>query len=220
VFTAALFGIDVPSQIDPETLWSYEIGNKTTFLDGRLTVETALYYNDWKDLQVTIVAGGALGALVNAGKAHAFGADLAVTYRPVTGLSLSLSGNVNESKLDSTVPTAFNKGDRIVNVPRYTVNASASYTTPITDSLDFFGFAELQQGDRRFLSAQGLSGKSDPQSILNARIGIEGKSWGAYLTATNLLDERGFTYPPLSTTNFEGSIPRPRTIGILLRANY
>ncbi|QIB67006.1 TonB-dependent receptor [Kineobactrum salinum] len=220
LFVANLSGIDVPTQIDPETLWSYEIGNKSILMNGKLTMEGALYYNDWKDLQVAITAGGIVGALVNAGEAHSLGAELAVSYRPVRGLNLAISGNVNESKLDSTVPTAFNKGDRIFNVPRYTLTASATYTAPLSGGLNFFGFTELQQGARRYLSTQGFTGESDPQSILNARIGVEGNRWGTYLTAENLLDESGYTQAAISSTDFNTTIPQPRTIGLLLRTNY
>ena len=219
-YLAALYGVDVPNQIDPETLWSYEVGNKTTLLDGKMTVEAALYYNDWRDLQVTVQATSIVGALVNAGKARAYGADLAITVRPIEGLSLTASGNINDSEFGSTVPTAFDKGDRIVNVPKYTFNASATYTATLTDSLSFFSFAELQQGGRRYLKAQGLSGQSDPQSLLNARVGVEGGNWGLYLTGTNLLNEDGFASVPLSSTNFEGTVPQPRTLGLLLRTNF
>lgn len=38
----------------PETNWTYEIGVKNTFLDGRLRANAALFYIDWKDLQVTV----------------------------------------------------------------------------------------------------------------------------------------------------------------------
>jgi outer membrane receptor protein involved in Fe transport len=183
-------------------------------------VESALYYNDWKDLQVSIVAAGGIGALINGGKAHALGADLAVSYVPVPGLTLTASGNINDSKFDTTVPTAFKAGDRIVNVPRYTFNASATYTTPLTASLDFFSFVELQQSDKLEYNLQGLTGVSDPQSIVNARIGIEGRRWGAYLTAQNLFYEKGFNFPPLASANFQSTVPQPRTIGVLLRARY
>lgn len=218
--TAAARGIVVPAQIAPETLWSYEVGNKSSFLDGKLTVEAALYYNDWKDLQVTIQLAGGLGALVNGGKAHAMGADLVITARPVPGLTLAISGNVNESKFDSTVPTAFNEGDRIVNVPEYTFNTSATYTAPMSRSLDFFAYTELQQTPALEYKLQGLSGTSDPQSLVNVRIGVEGKSWGAYLTIQNLLDEEGFNFPPLATTSFQSTVAQPQTFGILLRSNF
>lgn len=220
LFIANLFGVTVPTQIAPETLWSYELGNKTSFLDGRMTVEAAVYYNDWKDLQVTVVAGGIIGALVNAGSAHAIGADLSIAYQPIDGFSLALSGNINESIVDTTVPTAFNKGDRITNVPKYTLNASATYITPISSGLDFFGFIELQQSASRELRAQGFVGQSDPQSLLNARIGVEADNWGLYFTAQNLLDESGYAQAPLSATDFNTTVPQPRTLGVLLRANY
>jgi iron complex outermembrane receptor protein len=40
---------------NPETLTNYEIGEKATLFDGRVTANTALYYEDFKGYQVTSV---------------------------------------------------------------------------------------------------------------------------------------------------------------------
>lgn len=40
---------------DPETLTNYEIGHKATLFDGRVTADTALYYENFKGYQVTSV---------------------------------------------------------------------------------------------------------------------------------------------------------------------
>lgn len=40
---------------DPETLTNYEIGHKATLFDGRMTADTALYYENFKGYQVTSV---------------------------------------------------------------------------------------------------------------------------------------------------------------------
>ncbi len=40
---------------DAETNWTYEIGSKNQFLDGRLTLNLAAYLTDWKNLQSNAV---------------------------------------------------------------------------------------------------------------------------------------------------------------------
>jgi iron complex outermembrane receptor protein len=44
----------IPSEIgyDPETNWTYEIGAKNSLFDGRVRANVALFYIDWKGLQV------------------------------------------------------------------------------------------------------------------------------------------------------------------------
>ena len=42
----------VPSFFDKETLWNYEIGLKANMMDNRLRINAAVFYMDWKDLQV------------------------------------------------------------------------------------------------------------------------------------------------------------------------
>ena len=37
---------------DEETLWNYEIGIKTEFLDNRVRLNAAVFYMDWTNLQV------------------------------------------------------------------------------------------------------------------------------------------------------------------------
>ncbi|MEH6587949.1 MAG: TonB-dependent receptor [Halioglobus sp.] len=42
---------DVPLTYDPESVTAYEIGYKSTWLDNTLVFNTALYYNDYQDMQ-------------------------------------------------------------------------------------------------------------------------------------------------------------------------
>ena len=41
-----------PTFFDKETLWNYELGLKATLFDNRMSLNAALFYMDWKDLQV------------------------------------------------------------------------------------------------------------------------------------------------------------------------
>jgi hypothetical protein len=47
-----LSGQPIPPASNPDKLWNYEVGEKSTLFEGRLTLNTALYYVDWSDIQL------------------------------------------------------------------------------------------------------------------------------------------------------------------------
>jgi iron complex outermembrane receptor protein len=60
---------------EPEQLVAYEVGAKSRWLDGRVTLNAAAFYYDFDDLQVrTVVLGGAVD-VANAAKAELYGID-------------------------------------------------------------------------------------------------------------------------------------------------
>ncbi|HXN10546.1 MAG TPA: TonB-dependent receptor, partial [Steroidobacteraceae bacterium] len=48
---AAIGLSDVPLSYGPDTTWSYELGNKRRFADGRVSVDASVYYIDWRAIQ-------------------------------------------------------------------------------------------------------------------------------------------------------------------------
>jgi outer membrane receptor protein involved in Fe transport len=41
-----------PATYEPDRVLSYELGEKARFLDRRLTVNTSIYYEDWRHVQL------------------------------------------------------------------------------------------------------------------------------------------------------------------------
>ncbi len=64
---------------DEETVITYELGWKTTWLDNRLLVNGALFYNDYSDLQVNQLTDTGSNNIDNAGDAEITGLELEVT---------------------------------------------------------------------------------------------------------------------------------------------
>lgn len=67
---------------DQEELDSYEIGLKSQLFNRRMRVNAAIFYNDYKDIQVTRFtagSGGASNEVVNAGKAKISGLEIEAT---------------------------------------------------------------------------------------------------------------------------------------------
>jgi len=57
-----------PAQYNPDKTYNYEIGLKADVLEHRLSLETAAYYIDWRNIQVPLLNG--LGGYTgNAGEA-------------------------------------------------------------------------------------------------------------------------------------------------------
>ena len=217
---AALFGVDIPSGIDPEELWSYEAGTKATLMDGRASFEAAVYYNDWDDLQVPVVVTPQVRALVNGGKARSQGIELGFSILPVQGLTLQFTGAYVDAEFTESVPGInIADGDRIPGVPEKTFSALGTYRWGFRDGMEWFANAAAQYTSER-TDTLNLAAPSDSTTTVNLRFGLEGERWAGYLFADNVTDEDGafgvYQLGPM------GPAPRfrPRTLGVQLRWRY
>jgi iron complex outermembrane receptor protein len=83
----------------PEKLTSYELGLKTDLFDRRVRINTAIFYNDFKDAQLVLLScpqyggPGPCALPQNAGNATVKGAEVEIIATPIAGLQLDLSGS-------------------------------------------------------------------------------------------------------------------------------
>ncbi|MBA3677257.1 MAG: TonB-dependent receptor [Sphingosinicella sp.] len=131
---AALFGSY--KDYDDETLWNYEAGVKAR--RGGITFNTAAFYTDIKNLQVTVDAGTCSSRVVfNVDKAHTMGLEFELAGSPTENLDFSLSGSLVEAEFDSTIggaltaSTGIRDGNRLPSVPKFQVSATAAYSWPM-----------------------------------------------------------------------------------------
>src|SRR5580692_2624133 len=96
-----------PTAYEPDSIWNYEWGAKTEWLEHRLTMNGAVYYIDWKNIQqnITLPTCG-FGFVGNFGKASSKGGEFEINYNPTRVLKLTLSVSYNEAKLTSTISGA------------------------------------------------------------------------------------------------------------------
>jgi iron complex outermembrane receptor protein len=141
---------------DDETLWNYEAGVK--YSRGGITFNSAVFHNEIRDLQVTLTAGSCSSRVVfNVPKAHATGIEAEFSARPAPGLELSLAGNVQTAKFDSTVTTGagavlggIEKGNRLPTVPKFQVAATATYGQRLNSNADWSVTGSVQHVGNRF----------------------------------------------------------------------
>lgn len=168
----ALFGSF--QDYDDETLWNYEGGIK--YKSGDFTANIAGFYNDVKNLQVTVDAGSCSSRIsFNVPKAHTLGVEWELGYEPVSGLALSVAGTWLESEFDSTLPDnttvdptdvigGVRDGNRLASVPQFQIAATASYTFPVGKNEGFVA-ATFQHVGSRF--TQPGDQENNPRSFVS-----------------------------------------------------
>jgi iron complex outermembrane receptor protein len=128
--------------VDPETVNNYELGLRSQFLDGNITINGAIFYMDWKDLQVGGVAGSGESITTNGGDAETKGLELEATWLiganwitqigyAYTDAELSDSCDVN---IEDNCPISFEStenGDRLPGTPEHQGNFLLGYRTSL-----------------------------------------------------------------------------------------
>jgi iron complex outermembrane receptor protein len=113
---------------DADTLWSYEVGEKWSFLEKRATLNFDIYDILWKNIQVTVNNGG-VNQLENAGTARITGAELTFDYRITAPLTVGASASSTDARLTSSAPVLGIDfpGVRLPLSPRFNFALLASY---------------------------------------------------------------------------------------------
>ncbi len=155
---------------EDEKLWNYELGFKTQARG--ITFNTAAFYNDISNLQVTLDAGSCSSRIVfNVEKAHTLGLEFELGVSPADGLNFDLSGSVIESEFDTTLPeplataTGIRDGNRLPSVPRFQVTASSSYDWDLASNMTGFVAASLQHVGSRF--TQPADQENNPRTFVH-----------------------------------------------------
>ena len=219
---AALQGVTIPTSVEPEEMWSYEIGTKGVFADGAVTFEGAVFYNDWQDIQVLVVLEpvSGLAGLINGGTAETMGVELALGFAPIDGLDLRIAGSYVDAEYTEDIPgTPIVDGDPISGVPDTTVSATGTYRWPMGATWNGFVRGAVQYTSEREDVASGAL-PSDSTTRVDLRLGVEGNAWGLYLFGDNLTNEDGAVGVRQFGPDGPATRLRPRTYGINFRYNY
>ena len=198
----------------PDTTTNYEIGAKTTLLDGSLTLNGAVYFIEWTDPQLssaTIVAASPI--TINADGAEAKGVEISADWQATENFRIRGSYSHTEAELTEPVPdlvrtipapteadpnpgfpNAFEDGvagDRLPGSPEDQFSFFATYNQPLSGSGEIaYNVGYSWQGDV-LTSAGGRGGfpTLDSFGVLNGSIVYDAGNWSATLYANNLLDE-------------------------------
>ena len=117
-----------------DSLWSYELGTKTSWFDHRLTFDAAGFYIKWKNIQQEILLSCGFQYTANAGAAASKGGEIELRARPTDPLELSLGVGYQNAKITEqrARPRRRQVGSPVYQYPDWTGNGAVSYTTQLT----------------------------------------------------------------------------------------
>lgn len=231
--TASSFvGIDY----GPETIWAYELGAKTEWLDRRLRVNLAVFRYDWKGLQFSALIAPSTSATTNAAKATVNGFEVDIIAKPMPDLTVTANATLLDSQYDNftgqnvavglrpylvgnpnfTPPGTFNaSGKTLINSPKLSFSGTAQKDFDIGSGTAYVR-GEYSYTSKTYFDPTNVPISSRPSfSLINASVGYRpiDSNWEASIWGKNLTDEEYITYV---TATFVPTAPvgPPRTFGV------
>ena len=227
---AAAMGFDPTTSrvIEPDSLWSYELGSKNRLFGGMLVVDAAAYYIDWQDIQTNLTLPSCqIPTTINANDAVSTGVDLALSSNPVAGLGLGLMVSYNDSHYTSETPSSvpgvpvYARGEPLGSPPwSYYLNGQYEFAR---EGLRPYVRGDLAHSthDDTPLSVSVVNNPDIPRApaitTLDLRAGVRLHGLDLSVFATNVLDKqpevaRYEDSPPANY--YRGLTLRPRTLGL------
>jgi len=205
-----------------EHSWNYEGGFKSSWLGQRLALNGAVFYLNWRDLQVNLPNPQVPGQfyIANAGQATSKGLEFEVTARPHPGLDVFGGVGYTNARFGAGSVSSGVKvdGNRLSNTPTYTADAGVQYSRAVSSAATVYGRAEVvSYGDSQYDDAN-TTGQS-AYALTNLRGGVRGKVVFAELWVRNAANTRyvptAFAYDPrLAPSGFIGESGTPRVFGV------
>ncbi len=229
--------INVGSQndvINPEYAWGYEVGVKSSALDGHVAGSIAAFYIDYSDLQVGFVGADSVVTTVNAASARNYGLEIELRTRPASNWNIDLFGTYLNAKYRNFTTGDYRQGfalvnlagNRLSNAPEFSLRASTDYTIPIGDASINLR-ADVNWQDRVFFTEfNNADATQAPYATVNAGIRYTSADarwsvdvWGRNLTNKFIIANNIVTAPLYNSVRV-GSLAPPRTYGVTLGVNF
>lgn len=226
--TTTVGGAPIPLTYKSSTLWNYELGAKTEWLQHRLGVDAALFYDRWSNLQIEQIAqGGVYNYIDNVGRAHTEGAELSVRARLLSTVTFSSSLSYIYAVTDvpfNSVGSVIPDGTRLPSTPRFQIASVLAYDQPIADWVAGGALTHTFTG-HSFNDLNGTTELGD-YATFDARVHLrlQGESFEPDLSlgVNNIFDVKGvagaFSSPSLSFQDVY--FVRPRAVVLTLSMRY
>lgn len=129
---------------DGDDVESYELGVKTTLLDGRVALLGAVYRLDWNDMivhEVNPLIGNGDIYNVNSGGAEISGVELEVKAHVTDRLHIRIAGDVNDTEVTRAAEFSSSaKGTELIYAPANSLSVAIDYSLSLSNgaTVDFY----------------------------------------------------------------------------------
>ncbi|QYU69849.1 TonB-dependent receptor [Leptolyngbya sp. 15MV] len=121
---------------DAESLWSYEAGLKSQFLDDTVRLNVAAFHSKYRDIQVNVQSdptNARITDVLNAGSATVNGLEVDLTLAPTRDFRVALNYGYLDPKYDEIIDARgvdISDNFRFTQSPKHTLAADVTYDLP------------------------------------------------------------------------------------------
>ena len=212
-------------QYSADTVDNFEIGLRSTFADGAVILNGAVYYLDWQDIQSSGLTVANLPITVNAGEARSRGLELELKAAVTDNFNISSGLAYIDTELTEDASNIGGlKGDKVAGVPELQFTVDFSYLQMLSNGMELEYQLDVSYSDETLTRAESnaFAETLDDYTIANASVTLSSELWDASVYIDNLTDEYAITgnrgaeeYGAQGQFDY---INRPFTAGI--RASY
>lgn len=209
---------------EEESIWNYELFTRANLLDDRLTVNSNLFYMDFKNAQYTIPVvispGVTQSYTINAQKAHAYGLEIGADYQLLDNLTLKGSAGVLRTRIDEISSNLAYQGKEFAKSPGYMVTLGASWD--VTENFNLTG--QIRHLDGYYSDTANTPAYAiEPYTVADVRASYKMHDhMEVYGYVKNIFDERTPTYMQQNRGigGTEASMTAPRMFGIGVKGTF
>jgi iron complex outermembrane receptor protein len=196
--------VAIPPPFAGESVKSYEVGLKSTWLNRTLRLNASAFHYDYGNQQVTTYPGGVV-VTANAASSKVDGGEIEITASPVARLELSGSAGYANARYTRYVTEIGDfSGNRLLQAPAWTGNVSANYTVPLTAGYGLLANTSWSYRSAVFWDAANSAAfRAGGMTVGNFRLAIEpetGKGLSLAAFVNNVSNQRplesGFQFGP------------------------
>jgi outer membrane receptor protein involved in Fe transport len=189
-------GTKWPTSYKPDRVISYELGEKSRFLDRRLTLNASIYYEDWRNIQLESYPNDwALN--INGNYAHIYGLDFDVLAELGAGFQFEFSAGYLYEYLDGGPHWVIQPVHKLPEVSPESGTVSLNYSKTLGSSYTFTARLENSYTGPRYsiffsdpYEFTGTYRQLPGYDLINVRAGIKFKDkWSATAFVNNLTNK-------------------------------
>jgi iron complex outermembrane recepter protein len=197
--------LQAPATFASDSVWNYEIGEKSELLDKRLILNVSAYYERWTNPQIATNLNG-YGITATGADARIYGLEAEMQALLSREWTLGVNfGYTNAQFTAASSITGYPSGYNVPDIPDVTASATLRWKHPLTSDLSLVGTLE---GDYVGTRTDAPYGESftllntstylihlPAYGFLNARLGFAGNQWTASLYVNNLTNKEAILDP-------------------------
>ncbi len=205
-------GLDVNDEYDKEVTQAFEVGLKGVYLDGRLTINGAVFQTDVDDNQFFEFFAGPFGLLrvvTTIDELRLRGFELDAAYQMTDAFALTGGFGYTDGEIQENRHRPETEGNEAPLAPEYTLNLGGQWQQNLGDALNLVVRVDYARvGETWFHTVQdnqqpaiwtALLGfpvesdtsqtKRDPFDTLDLRVSLHGRQWSATAWGRNITNE-------------------------------